>query len=151
MNGVVLGILTSERRVDVGRTQELVEFARPLPVTFHRTFDEIARLHEALEDVIQTGAKRILSSGGAKSALEGAAVLAELIVSARERIILVPGAGISGANLVEVARRTRAREFHSGLTAALPYGSREYKKFEPEVHKLADQIGRINETQAGSG
>jgi len=51
----------------------------PLPVTYHRAFDESADLHQALEGVIQSGAKRVLTSGGAKSALEGAAVLAKLI------------------------------------------------------------------------
>jgi copper homeostasis protein len=152
MDGVVLGILGRDRRVDAERTRELVEFARPMPVTYHRAFDETARLHEALEDVIQTGAKRILTSGGAKGALEGAAVLAELIEAASERITIVPGAGISGVNVLEVARRTRACEFHSGLSAALPYGSKEYQKFEVEVHKLAEQIGRISQPpQRGEG
>ena len=150
MDGVVLGVLTRDHRVDVGRTQELVEFARPLPVTYHRAFDEAADLHQALEDVIQSGAKRILTSGGANSALEGAAMLAELIEGAGKRIVIVPGAGISGANIVEVARRTRAREFHSGLSAALPYGSNEYKKFEEEVRKLAEQIARISQTRTTS-
>ncbi len=123
MDGVVLGVLTKEHRVDVERTRELTELARPLPVTYHRAFDEIADLDQALEDIIQSGAKRILTSGGAKSALEGAATLAKLIEAAGERIAIVPGAGISSVNIAEVARRTRAREFHSGLSAALPYGS----------------------------
>ena len=147
MDSVVLGVLSRDHRVDVERTRELVELARPLPVTYHRAFDEARDLHQALEDVIQSGAKRILTSGGAKSALEGAAVLAKLIEAAGERIIIVPGAGISGTNIVEVARRTRAREFHSGLSAALPYGSNEYKKFEEEVRKLAEQIARISPVQ----
>jgi copper homeostasis protein CutC len=55
----------------------------------------------------------------------------------------VPGAGISGGNIVEVARRTRAKEFHSGLSAALPYGSKDYTKFEEEVRKLSEAIGRF--------
>jgi copper homeostasis protein len=143
MDGVVLGILTKDRRVDVERTGSLVEFAQPLPVTYHRACDEAADLRLALEDVIEAGAKRILTSGGAKSALDGAAVIAELIEAAGERIVIVPGAGISAANIVEVARRTRAREFHSGLSAALPYGSRDYKKFEEEVRKLSEAIGSI--------
>jgi copper homeostasis protein len=143
MDGVVLGVLTKDRRVDVARTRELVELARPLPVTYHRAFDESADLHQALQDVIQSGAIRILTSGGAKSALEGAAVLAELIEAAGERIVIVPGAGISGVNIMEVARRTRAREFHSGLSSVLPYGSKEYKRFEEEVRKLAEQIARL--------
>lgn len=148
MDGVVLGILTKDHRVDVGRTQELVEFAKPLPVTYHRAFDESADIHRALEDVIQSGAKRILTSGGAKSALEGAAVLARVVEAAGERVVIVPGAGISAANIVEVARRTRALEFHSGLSAALPYGSEDYKKFEDEVRKLAERLAQINGTQA---
>jgi copper homeostasis protein len=143
MNGVVLGVLRKDRRVDVERARELVEFARPLPVTYHRAFDEAIDLRQALEDVIEAGAKRILTSGGAKSALEGAAVLANLIEAAEERVVIVPGAGISSANIAEVARRTRAREFHSGLSAALPYGSHEYKRFEEEVRKLTKKIVRL--------
>ena len=142
MDGIVLGALTKGRRVDVERTRELVEFARPLPVTYHRAFDE-AIDPQALEDVIETGAKRILTSGGAKSALEGAAVLSELIEAARERIAIVPGAGISAANIAEVARRTKAREFHSGLSATLSYGSHEYRRFEEEVRKLTKKIVRL--------
>ena len=146
MNGVVLGVLTKNHRVDVERTRELVEFARPLPVTYHRALDEAADLRQALEDVTATGAKRILTSGGAKSALAGAAVLAELIEAAGERIVIVPGAGISGANIRQIAQRTKAREFHSGLSTALPYGSHEYKRFEEEVRKLAAQLARFGST-----
>jgi copper homeostasis protein len=140
MDGVVLGVLTKDRRVDVGRTRDLVEFAQPLPVTYHRAFDGAADLRQALEDVIEAGAKRILTSGGAKTALEGAAILAELIEAARERIVIVPGAGISAASIEQVARRTSAREFHSGLSAALPYGSKDHKRFEEEVRKLSEAI-----------
>jgi copper homeostasis protein len=143
MDGLVLGVLTKDHRVDVERTRELVELAKPLPVTYHRAFDESADLHQALQDVIQSGAKRLLTSSGAKSALEGAAVLAELIEAAGERIVIVPGAGISGVNIMEVARRTSAREFHSGLSSVLPYGSKEYKRFEEEVRKLTEQIARF--------
>jgi copper homeostasis protein len=143
MDGIVLGVLTKNHRVDVERTSELVEFAKPLPVTYHRAFDETADLRQALEDVIQSGAKRILTSGGAKSALEGAAVLAELIAARGDRIIIVPGAGISPANIHEIAQQTGAREFHSGLSTALPYGSSEYQKFEEEVRRLAQRIARL--------
>lgn len=146
-DGVVLGILTSNRRVDVARTRELVQSAKPLPVTYHRAFDEAADLRQALEDVTASGAKRILTSGGTKSALEGAVVLADLILAAGERIIIVPGAGINAANIRQLAPRTKAREFHSGLGTSLPYGSQEYKRFEEEVRKLSEQLARISSTQ----
>jgi copper homeostasis protein len=147
-DGVVLGVLTKNHRVDVERTQELVEFAKPLPVTYHRAFDEAVDLRQALEDMIQTGAKRILTSGGAKSALEGAAALAKLIEAAGERIVIVPGAGISCLNIERVAQQTGAREFHSGLSAVLPYGRKDYGEFEDQVRKLAKQIARISGTQS---
>jgi copper homeostasis protein len=140
MDGVVLGILTNARQVDVERTSELVQFAKPLPVTYHRAFDEAADLHQALEDVIKTGAQRILTSGGAKGALEGAAVLDKLIAAAGGRITIVPGAGINASNISTVAEQTGAREFHSGLSSTLEYGSSDHEKFETEVRKLAERL-----------
>ncbi len=151
MDGLVLGVLTKEHRVDVEGTRELVEFAKPLPVTYHRAFDEAADLRQALEDVIRSGAQRILTSGGEKSAPEGAAVLTELVAAARKRIVIVPGAGITARSIEQVAQQTGAREFHSGLSTSLPYGSREYKRFEEEVRKLAQQLGRISPTESPAG
>jgi copper homeostasis protein len=116
-------------------------------VTYHRAFDEAADLQQALENVIQSGAKRILTSGGTKSALEGAAMLARLVEAAGDRVVIVPGAGISTLNIEQVARQTGAREFHSGLGTVLPYGSKDYRKFEDEVRKLAKHIARISGSQ----
>ena len=144
MDGVVLGILTKDRSVDIERTRELVAIARPLPATFHRAFDDCADLREALEDVMQTGANRILTSGGAKTALEGAALLAELVAATGNRITIVPGAGISASNIARVVKETAAREFHSGLGTVLPYGSHDYQRFETEVRKLAEQLASLS-------
>ena len=143
INGVVLGILESDHHVDVDRTRELVELAGPQPTTFHRAFDASADLRQALEDVIQTGAARILTSGGAAGAPEGAAMLAELVAAARNRVVIVPAAGINASNITRVAQQTRAREFHSGLSTALPYASRDYKKFETEVRNLAEILSLL--------
>ena len=152
MDGVVLGVLKKNRRIDMPRTRRLVDLARPLPATFHRAFDEAPDLARALEAVIQTGAARILTSAGAKSALQGAAKLAELVAAARDRIagvaspvqpyriIIVPGAGITHANIAQVAQKTGAIEFHAGLGSVLPYSSNDYAAFESEVRKLAEQL-----------
>jgi copper homeostasis protein len=143
MNGVVLGILDSNHGIDVDRTRELVELTQPLPATFHRAIDKSADLLQALENVIQTGAKRILTSGGAKNASEGAAMIAELVAVAGDRGTIVPGAGINASNIAQVVKVTGAREFHSGLSSALPYASRDFAKFEIEVRKLAEALSRL--------
>jgi copper homeostasis protein len=143
MTGVVLGILDSNHQIDIVRTKELVELAHPLPTTFHRAFDECGDLLQALEDVIRTGASRILTSGKAPTALEGAEMLARLVAAAQSRIVIVPGAGINASNVAEIAEKTRAREIHSGLGSTLAYGSRDYKKFEAEVRNLAQVLSRL--------
>jgi copper homeostasis protein len=142
MDGVVLGILKNNCWVDVSRTRQLVSLARPLPVTFHRAVDEAADLLATLEDLIRTGATRVLTSGGARSALEGAATLAQLVEKAGERIVVMPGAGINAANVAAVARTTRAREFHSGLSSSLPRPIRDFKLFEQNVRELAAALAK---------
>jgi copper homeostasis protein CutC len=91
----------------------------------------------ALEDVVQTGASRILTSGGKRTALEGASRIAEMVSQSRGRVTILPGAGINAENAAEVLQKTGANEIHSGLSSAMPYGSGDYKKFEAEVRKLA--------------
>jgi copper homeostasis protein len=140
MDGVVLGILTRGRGVDVERTRELVNLARPLAVTFHRAFDDVADLYIGLEEVIKTGAARVLTSGGAAGAPDGIETLARLVAAAKERNIVLPGGGINPSNVLQVARKTRAREIHSGLGSVLAYGQEDYKLFEDEVRKLAVQL-----------
>ena len=140
MDGVVLGLLGTDHRVDVQRTRTLADLARPLPVTFHRAFDETPNLREALEDVIATGAARILTSGGGSSAEQGVGALAELVDAGRKRIRIMPGAGISAANIERILQTTRAREVHSGLSTVVPSPRADYRKFETEVGKLAELL-----------
>jgi copper homeostasis protein len=140
MDGIVLGVLTGNRRVDIARTRELVKAAEALPVTFHRAFDEVADLDIALEDVIDTGAAHILTSGAASTATAGIERLANLVAAARDRIIIIPGGGINASNALDVARQTGAQEIHSGLGSVLAYGQGDYELFESEVRKLAAQL-----------
>ncbi len=141
MNGLVFGVLHEDGTVNIEQTRELVELSRPLPVTFHRAFDETPDLAGALEAVIATGATRILTSGGKPTALAGASVLADLIRVAGDRITILPGAGINARNLQEVVRLTGASEFHSGLGTSLPYGRSTAAAFEGGVSELACILG----------
>jgi copper homeostasis protein len=143
-SGLVLGMLKPDRTVDIDRSRELVELARPLPVTFHRAFDECADLSQALEDVVRSGAARILTSGGAASAPEGATYIAMLVAAAGERVTIVPGAGINAGNILELAATSRAREFHSGLSSVLPHGQTDYVKFEKEVRAMVEILSTLS-------
>jgi len=140
MNGVVLGILTPEGRVDVERSAELVKLARPMPVTFHRAFDELRDLEGALEELITTGFARVLTSGGKASAEEGCAALAGLVRQARERIAILPGGGVRAGNVSRIVRETQASEVHSGLSHLLPTMRDGTQRFEAAVRELAQLL-----------
>ncbi|QZA81550.1 copper homeostasis protein CutC [Deefgea piscis] len=122
VDGIVIGLLTSDGRIDIPRTKRLVELAAPMPVTFHRAFDVACDPVQALEDIISAGCVRLLSSGQAASALEGAALLQQLQAQAGDRLIVMPGAGVRGHNIAELVAATGCNEFHSSGRAPFPSG-----------------------------
>jgi copper homeostasis protein len=93
----------------------LVDIARPLKVTFHRAFDMSIDLDQALEDIIQTGADRLLTSGGEQTAEDGIATVARLVSAARDRLVVMAGGGISERNVLRIITETGVREIHVGL------------------------------------
>lgn len=113
--GIVTGALDARGRVDVKRTRSLVKAAGGLPVTFHRAIDSAADLRVALDDVIDAGVSRVLTSGGAPTAREGEDVIAALVTQGRERVSIIAGGGIREHNVREVIARTGAREVHGRL------------------------------------
>jgi copper homeostasis protein len=116
-DGVVIGILTSDGDVDVERTRELIELARPLSVTFHRAFDMARDPFRALEELIALGADRILTSGQEPSVIEGLDLIAELVRRAGDRAIIMPGGGTE-RNIKKVVAQSGVREVHvTGTTS----------------------------------
>jgi copper homeostasis protein len=111
-DGIVLGILRSGGAIDVERTAKLIEFAQPMSATFHRAFDMCSDPVQGLEDVIATGADKLLTSGQKDKAQEGAELISQLVGQAGDRIIIMPGSGINESNIVWIARVTGAKEFH---------------------------------------
>ena len=101
-DGVVLGVLLPDGQVDVARTRELIELARPMGVTFHRAFDCTADPFEALEDCISAGAERILTSGQKPTASEGKDLLARLVAASAGRIEIMAGAGVTARTASEL-------------------------------------------------
>jgi copper homeostasis protein len=124
MDGIVLGILEKSGQVDRKRTATLVKLADPLPVTFHRAFDSCPDLPAALEAVIESGAQRILTSGGKSRATDGLAALSRLVSSAGNRIAIMPGGGVRAANVQLILRATGAREIHTSLVVANSHHNR---------------------------
>jgi copper homeostasis protein len=115
INGIVIGILRPDGEIDVERTAKLIEFAHPMSVTFHRAFDMCSDPYRGLEDVISTGAARLLTSGQKDKAIDGSELIAGLNKAAKNRIIIMPGSGINESNIVSIAMATGCKEFH--LTA----------------------------------
>ena len=113
--GIVTGALTPDGRVDTERTHTLVKAAAGLPVTFHRAIDFAVDLPAALEEAIEAGASRVLTSGGAATALEGVDLIAALVDQARKRITIIAGGGIREHNVRDVIARTGVREVHARL------------------------------------
>eukprot|EP01116_Phalansterium_solitarium_P016765 TRINITY_DN3968_c1_g3_i1.p2 TRINITY_DN3968_c1_g3~~TRINITY_DN3968_c1_g3_i1.p2 ORF type:complete len:246 (+),score=89.97 TRINITY_DN3968_c1_g3_i1:934-1671(+) len=111
-DGVVLGLLNADGTVDTRRTAQLVQEARPMSVTFHRAFDMVQQPLRALDDIIALGIERLLTSGLESSCLEGLELLTELVKAAGDRIVVMPGGGITQRNVRKIVSTCKAAEVH---------------------------------------
>jgi copper homeostasis protein len=127
--GVVFGCLTKEGDVDVKLLHRLVAAAGPLSVTFHRAFDVCRDPFTALEQIIDAGCDRILTSGQQPDAVKGIPLIAELVKRAGDRIIVMPGCGVREGNIARIEAETGAREFHTSARSVL-HSAMEYRNEE---------------------
>ena len=118
-DGVVIGILTEDGKVDIARCKELIEIAKSynMSVTFHRAIDRSINIFDAMEDIISLGCDRILTSGGFPTAIEGKEILKKMIELAGDRIIIMPGSGINEDNIEELSDYLGVSEFHGSFTS----------------------------------
>ena len=112
-DGVVIGALDAEGAVDMSTCQALIEVAGTLDVTFHRALDAAREPTAALEAAIRLGCRRVLTSGGGASAMDGAASIAGLVQQAAGRIEVMAGAGVNAGNIADLARITGVRDLHA--------------------------------------
>jgi copper homeostasis protein len=114
-DGIVTGALTREGAVDVDAMRTLIGAATGVSVTFHRAFDGVRDPGRSLEDIVQLGAKRILTSGGAASAVDGVGALAKLVRQSDGRIAVIAGGNVRPHNVAQILESTGVREVHARL------------------------------------
>lgn len=121
-DGVVFGCLTAEGDVDVPLMKKLMNGVGEMSVTFHRAFDMCSNPKEALEQIIDLGIDRILTSGQEETAEKGIPLLKELVELADGRIIIMPGCGVNAGNIRKIAEETGTSEFHFSGRSAVDSG-----------------------------
>lgn len=122
VDGVVFGILNPDGTIDKKRCKELIDKTKPLKVTCHRAFDMTRDPFEALEDCIEVGFDRILTSGHQAQALKGADLIGELIKKANGRIAIMPGSGVNENTVQEILSKSNATEIHFSATSSRESG-----------------------------
>ena len=166
-DSVVIGALHRDGTIDQDGTAELVAAARPMKVTFNRAFDVSADLHRSLEQIIFAGADRVLTSGGHRSALRGAACISKLVQQAGSRITILGGGGIRPSNIREFVEATSVPEVHTSLRSEANGTARKMGKqieailgsesvrapyviTESDVHKLRTALTSAHEGRSAA-
>ena len=137
--GIVVGFLHPDGSIDTELTRRFVKLAAPLPVTFHRAFDRCTDPLRALEQVIDCGCARILTSGCKPTAMEGADVLQQLVQQANGRIKILAGSGVTPENAAELRQKTGAPEIHGSCKITRPDGA--WETDAEQVKKLLEVLG----------
>lgn len=135
-SGIVSGILKDDNSINLIRTQELIKLSKPLSFTFHRGFDLTPSPFQSLEELIEIGAERILTSGQKKSAEKGLNFLIELKNRADKRIIILPGGGINPEN-VHLFEKSGFSEIHASVSSV--YQENESPKISFVSEKFLDE------------
>jgi copper homeostasis protein len=139
VHGFVFGILHENRSIHVQNNKVLVDLAKPFPCTFHRAFDEVLEVEQALEDVIACGFSTVLTSGTFPNVMAGKEVLKKLVLQAQNRIEIMPGGGLRSGNIAELDAVVHANWYHS---SAIVDGSETAHK--QEIIALKNKINLLD-------
>ena len=113
--GIVSGILTKDKNLDINRTKELIKLSRPLEFTFHRAFDEVINPIETLHQLIKLKVNRLLTSGQMKTAIKGIDMIKKLIIISEDKIKIMPGSGINPGNISKFTKLS-LNEIHGSFS-----------------------------------
>ncbi len=116
--GVVIGALTADRHLDVPRLRDLIAIAGPMEVTLHRAIDLCEDPVQAVEIAANLGIKRILTSGGAFSAVHGTETIAKMVTVADGRLAIMAGSGLTSENVCDVIGRTGVEDVHASASTS---------------------------------
>jgi copper homeostasis protein len=157
VEGLAFGFLHADGTIDRARCRQTIDAVGAREAVFHRAFDVVPDPLIALEQLIELGFKRVLTSGQAATALEGVELIRRLIKQAAGRIVILPGSGIRSYNVAELLKRSDCRQVHgtfstikSDLAGAVCKA--EYPAIDPaqvaHVRQIVDNIGRFGENPA---
>lgn len=157
-DGVVIGLLHADGTIDVARSKALIARARPLAVTFHRAFDMTPEPQAALDILISLGVERVLTSGQEATVLEGLALITDLIKRAGDRIIVMPGGGITTRNVTRIVTAATPKEIHfaalemegGGMTFRRSHVFMGGELRPPEFDRLVTSPETIRSVMAGA-
>jgi len=148
-DGIVIGLLNVDGTIDMIRTEQLINSAYPMEISFHRAFDRCREPFEALEHLIEIGCQRILTSGQQLTAPEGVGMIADLNTAADGRIIIMPGSGVRKENIKMLAEKTGCLEFHSSLRDKKPSGMNyRHPAFKDSAESYMNNAIDANEVKA---
>ncbi len=152
--GAVIGLLKSDGHIDTKRTAALVEAAGSMEISFHRAFDRCKDPFVALEQLIDLGCKRILTSGQVPNVGNAIPMIQSLIEKANDRIVILPGSGVRADNIAKIVTATGAKEMHSSARKAMaskmefnqPTMQENMHYFDVDIAEIKAMLAAINTT-----
>ena len=149
--GVVVGLLLADGNIDIKRTSKLVSLAGNMQVTFHRAFDRCLDPQKGLEDIIQSGCKRVLTSGQVPNVQDALPLINNLVKLANKRIIIMPGSGVRANNIKNIVETTGVVEVHSSARKRYPSNMQFQKESMEEnmqytgvdVQEIRDMLSQL--------
>jgi copper homeostasis protein len=152
--GAVIGLLQADGNIDTKRTAALVQAAGNMELSFHRAFDRCKDPFLALEQLIDLGCKRILTSGQVPNVGNAIPMIQSLVEKANNRIVILPGSGVRADNIASIVTATGAKEMHSSARKAMaskmefnqPTMQENMHYFDVDKEEIKAMLAAINTT-----